>query len=276
LYISTTHSVVSRALVVEKEIKHKDKTVKRQFPVYSKMEKICYAVIISSRKLRHYFEAHIIKVLTNQPLNNNFGNKDSSGRINKWAMEQLEYVVNFKKHSAIKSQILADFVAEWDGAPLHDRGQGAQNTVGGLLRWSLGAIGAGAAVVLLSPSGIKLRYTARIQFNSESDKCTNNIAVYEAILLGICKLRPIRVQKCILCTDSNVVAGQIEKECIAREPTLERYLGLVRKMENYFKRFTVEYIEQIRLQQRGKDYRIVKNELYKTSVSGLYSIASAK
>jgi ribonuclease HI len=268
--------VVSRALVVEKEIKHKDKTVKRQFPVYSKMEKICYAVIISSRKLRHYFEAHIIKVLTNQPLNNNFGNKDSSGRINKWAMEQLEYVVNFKKHSAIKSQILADFVAEWDGAPLHDRGQGAQNTVGGLLRWSLGAIGAGAAVVLLSPSGIKLRYTARMQFNSESDKCTNNIAVYEAILLGICKLRPIRVQKCILRTDSNVVAGQIEKECIAREPTLERYLGLVRKMENYFKRFTVEYIEQIRLQQRGKDYRIVKNELYKTSVSGLYSIASAK
>jgi hypothetical protein len=40
-----------------------------------------------------------------------------------------------------------------------------------------------------------------------------------------------------------VVAGPIEKECIAREPTLERYLALIRRMENYFKRFTVEYIE---------------------------------
>jgi hypothetical protein len=41
-----------------------------------------------------------------------------------------------------------------------------------------------------------------------------------------------------------VVARQIEKECIAREPTLERYLGLIRRMENYFNRFTVEYIER--------------------------------
>jgi hypothetical protein len=41
-----------------------------------------------------------------------------------------------------------------------------------------------------------------------------------------------------------VVAGQIEKECIAKESTLERYLALIRRMENYFKRFTVEYIER--------------------------------
>jgi hypothetical protein len=40
-----------------------------------------------------------------------------------------------------------------------------------------------------------------------------------------------------------MVAGQIEKECIAREPTPERYLGLVKKMENYFKGFTIEYNE---------------------------------
>jgi hypothetical protein len=40
-----------------------------------------------------------------------------------------------------------------------------------------------------------------------------------------------------------VVAGQIEKECVAREPTLEWYVALVRRMENYFKGFTVEYIK---------------------------------
>jgi hypothetical protein len=41
-----------------------------------------------------------------------------------------------------------------------------------------------------------------------------------------------------------VVAGQIDKECIAKEPTLERYLALIRRMENYFNGFTVEYIER--------------------------------
>jgi hypothetical protein len=75
------------------------------------MERICYAVIMSAQKIRHYFEAHSIKVLTNQPLNDIFGNRDSSGRISKWAIELSEYVVDFEKRSAIKSQILADFVA---------------------------------------------------------------------------------------------------------------------------------------------------------------------
>jgi ribonuclease HI len=62
--------------------------------------------------------------------------------------------------------------------------------------------------------------------------------------LGLCKLRAIGVQRCILRTNSKVVAGQIEKECIAREPTLDKYLALVRRMDNFFKGFTVEYIDR--------------------------------
>jgi ribonuclease HI len=107
-----------------------------------------------------------------------------------------------------------------------------------------GTTGVGAATILISPSKIKLRYAARLQFNSEADKCTNNIAEYKAILLGLCKLRAIGVQTCTLHTYSEVVANQIEKECIAREPTLKRYLTLIRRMESYFKGFMVEYIER--------------------------------
>jgi hypothetical protein len=64
------------------------------------------------------------------------------------------------------------------------------------------------------------------------------------MLLGLHKLRAIGVQRCTLRTNSKVVARQIEKECIARQPTLQRYLALVRRMENYFKGFTVQYIER--------------------------------
>jgi ribonuclease HI len=88
-----------------------------------------------------------------------------------------------------------------------------------------------------------LRYAARLQFNNKVDKCTNNIVEYQAILLGLNKLRTMRVQRCTLRVDSKLVARQIKKECIAREPTVERYLGLVRRMESYFKGFTIEYIE---------------------------------
>jgi hypothetical protein len=64
------------------------------------------------------------------------------------------------------------------------------------------------------------------------------------MLLGLHKLRAIGVQTCVLRIDFKVVLGQIEKECIARELTLKKYLTLVRRMENYFKGFTVEYIER--------------------------------
>jgi ribonuclease HI len=48
----------------------------------------------------------------------------------------------------------------------------------------------------------------------------------------------------MLKTDSQVVASQIEKECMARDTTLEKYLAIIQRMENYFKGFTVDYIER--------------------------------
>jgi hypothetical protein len=52
-----------------------------------------------------------------------------------------------------------------------------------------GSTGAGAMVVLISPSGIKLCYATRLKFTNEAYKCMNNITKYEAILLRLHKLR---------------------------------------------------------------------------------------
>jgi ribonuclease HI len=62
--------------------------------------------------------------------------------------------------------------------------------------------------------------------------------------LRLRKLWAIDIQRCILRMNSKVVIGQIEKEYIAREHTLEKYLSLVRRMENFFNGFTVEYIDR--------------------------------
>jgi hypothetical protein len=68
---------------------------------------------MSAHKLWHYFEAHTINVLTDQPLHDIFRNRDNSKRISKWAMELSGHVVDLEKRGAIKSYILADFMAEW-------------------------------------------------------------------------------------------------------------------------------------------------------------------
>jgi ribonuclease HI len=83
-----------------------------------------------------------------------------------------------------------------------------------------------------------------LQFTAEADKCSNNIAEYEAMLLGLRKSRAMGVQNCIPKTNSKVIASKIEKECMARDATLEKYLAIIRRMENYLKRFTVEYVER--------------------------------
>jgi ribonuclease HI len=211
---------------------------------YSEMEKIYYAVITSARKFQHYFEAHTIKVLTNQPLNDISGNIDNSSRISKWVMELLEYVVDFEKRSVIKSHISADFVIEWMEPGSQTEGVVPESLWLIYCNGAWDSAGAGAAAVLISPSRTKQRYAARLQFTNEANKCTNNIT--GIILLGLHKLRVIRVHTCMLCTNSKVVSNQIEKECIARGSTLEKYLALIRRMENHFEGFTVEYIERSR------------------------------
>jgi hypothetical protein len=158
------------------------------------MEKICYAVVMSARKLHHYFEVATIKVLRNQPLNDIFDNRDSSGRISKWATEFSEYVVDFEKRSAIKPHILADFVAEWMEPNSQRKGIIPESPWLIYYDRAWGSAGAGATAVLISPIRIKLRFAARLQFINEAHKCTNNIAEYEVILLGLHKLRAIGVQ----------------------------------------------------------------------------------
>ena len=54
---------------------------------YTEIKKIAYVVLISSRKLKHYFQAHEIIVPSSQLLRDIFSNKEASGRIGKWETE---------------------------------------------------------------------------------------------------------------------------------------------------------------------------------------------
>jgi hypothetical protein len=94
---------------------------------------------------------------------------------------------------------------------------------------------AGAATIITSPTGVKYRYVVRLTFALESDRCTNNKVEYEAVILGLRKLRVLGVTTCIIRTNSKVVVGQIEKEYSAKEPMLMQYFSAVRGLEKQFK-----------------------------------------
>ena len=129
LYIAATHQVVSAVLVVERETDgHKFPVQKEVYYVstiltpcksrYPHYQKIACAVFMASRKLRHYFQECSIAVASEVPLNDIINNRYAMGQISKWAIELLPFDITYKPRRAIKSQVLADFVAEWTEAEL--------------------------------------------------------------------------------------------------------------------------------------------------------------
>jgi hypothetical protein len=69
-------------------------------------------VLITSRKLRHYFQEYSISVITDYPLGEILRNRDATGRISKWVVELGALNIDFKPRKTIKSQALVDFMTE--------------------------------------------------------------------------------------------------------------------------------------------------------------------
>jgi ribonuclease HI len=80
-------------------------------------------------------------------------------------------------------------------------------------------------------------YAVRLDFS-----CTNNIAEYEALLLGLQKLKAMGIRRAILKTDSQVISGHVDKSSKERDPKLEKYLDAVRRLEASFEGFSVKNI----------------------------------
>ena len=79
---------------------------------YSAVEQYVLTLVHAARKLRLYFQTHPIVVVTDQLLKQILFRPDMSGRMVKWAVELFEYNLGFQSGTAIKAQVLADFIAE--------------------------------------------------------------------------------------------------------------------------------------------------------------------
>ena len=73
---------------------------------------MAYGVYMASKKLKHYFQEHPIKVVCDTPVSERLCKKHASGRVVKWAVELSPYVPQFVRRDAIKSQALADFLVD--------------------------------------------------------------------------------------------------------------------------------------------------------------------
>ncbi|XP_074346833.1 uncharacterized protein LOC141685638 [Apium graveolens] len=212
LYLSAEAQAVGATLIREENgtqqpVYYVSQVLKDAEIRYPRLEKFAFALVTTSRKLRHYFQGREIRVVTNQPLRKIIHKPDISGRLVNWAVELSQFNLSFVPRTTIKAQALADFIIEcnfpeeepepmdMDQEPKKDTSPGA---------WTLKVDGSstsersGAGLILKSPKGFKIQTTISFGFPA-----TNNQAEYE------------------------IVVKQTNGEYIAKDPTLAKYQALV-------------------------------------------------
>ncbi|XP_077215668.1 uncharacterized protein LOC143850295 [Tasmannia lanceolata] len=183
---------------------------------------------MAARKLRPYFQAHTIKVLTDQPLRQVLHRPDISGRLVKWAVELSEFDIQYVPRPAIKAQVLADFVAECTIPQQFVDSEAVQLPV------AEESAPEESGLVLTGPDDFTADYALRFGF-----RASNNEAEYEALLAGMSLAIQTDARELKAYCDSQLVANQIQGVYGARDERMIKYVAKVRQLASKFESFEV-------------------------------------
>jgi ribonuclease HI len=169
-----------------------------------------------------------VTVVSSFPLGEIIQCREASGRIAKWAVEIMGETISFAPRKAIKSQVLADFVAEWVDTQLPTVPiQPELWTM--YFDGSLMKTGAGAGLLFISPLENHLRYVLCLHFPA-----SNNVAEYEAMVNGLRIAIELGVRRLDTHGDSQLVIDQVMKNSHCRERKMEAYCDEVWCLEDKF------------------------------------------
>ncbi|GFZ01032.1 hypothetical protein Acr_14g0006670 [Actinidia rufa] len=233
VYLSASPTAISAVLVreedkIQKPIYYVSKTLIGAEVRYPRIEKIAYALMIAARKLRHYFQAHSIIVLTDQPLKQILQRPDTSGRLLKWSIELSEFHIEYKPRTAIKAQALADFIVEStyedtpqpETTPLEEEIPKEPAQGKDLAHWILFVDGS----------------------SNQHGCATNNEAEYEALLAGLRVATELGAQSLEVFSDSQLVVNQVQGDYLAKDARMIAYLGEVKAVSAKIKEFKIHQI----------------------------------
>jgi ribonuclease HI len=242
----------TRVRTIQKPVYYVSEVLHEAKARYLETHKLIYAILVASRKLCHYFQAHRVMVVSSFPLKAILHNSNATGNIVKWAAELAEFQLDFQPRHAVKSQVLADFIVEWTPSPSAPGGPDPDSDptpaeprapVFTEPHWTLffdGSArqqGGGAGVVLIDPSGDQVKYMVHLEF-----KATNNMTEYEALIFGLSAALSLGIRQLLVKGDSQLIIKQVHGECSCNEPRLAAYLLHVRKLQKDFIALELQHI----------------------------------
>ena len=230
-YIVVALYVVSLVLIrvdngVQRLVYYVSKSLHEAEVRYLPLEKAILAVVLGTRKLPHYFQAHTVVILTQLPFKTILRSADYTGRIAKWGTILGAFDIKYMPRTSIKGQVLADLVAEFTEPEIKELPSGEnmdEKLVGMisqycLLTWEVYVDGAsnqkgsGVGLVLVSPEKVVIEKSLRLDFS-----VTNNEAEYEILLKEMAMVQRMGGKSIRLFSDSRLVVGQVRGEFEAND-----------------------------------------------------------
>ncbi|GJU63957.1 reverse transcriptase domain-containing protein [Tanacetum coccineum] len=192
---------------------------------YASMEKLALSLVHMTRRLRRYFEAHLVKVITDQPIKQILSKTEASGKLAKYAVE-------FHNRNP-DGESPEKYFRTLNITPERDETE----------EWTLftnessSSKDSGAVLVLICPSGVEHTYALRLTFDS-----TNNESEYEALLTGLRISKRMNIQRLEAKVDSKLVASKINGNYIASCDNMMKYLEKAKEYIACFKSFSIKNI----------------------------------
>uniref|UniRef100_A0A2N9HFT2 RNA-directed DNA polymerase n=1 Tax=Fagus sylvatica TaxID=28930 RepID=A0A2N9HFT2_FAGSY len=179
---------------VEQPVYYVSRGLKDTETRYSVAERACLALVYASQRLRHYFLAHKIQLMTkSHPIRSLLHRPVLSGRLAQWLLQLSQYEISTETPTAIKSQAIADLLAQFPGEDGSVISQEVPGEVGEALligmadsTWTLKfdgsstSMSSGAGVVLIREDGETIAKSFKLDF-----PCSNNASEYEAYITGL-------------------------------------------------------------------------------------------
>ncbi|KAJ9542444.1 LOW QUALITY PROTEIN: hypothetical protein OSB04_028950 [Centaurea solstitialis] len=165
-----------------------------------------------------------------------------SVRLAKWSIYLSGFDIEFKPKTAIKSQVLAEFVAEFSPG-LEPTTCDEVVMISDNKPWILyvdgssNVRGCGFGIVLKSSQGGNIVYSIRCEF-----KATNNEAEYEALIAGLDIALRLGAKQLHVRSDSLLVVNQVNGDFQAKDSKMMSYLKAVKDRIARFEQFLIEQI----------------------------------
>ena len=203
---STSAALVREGDIIQHPVYYYNRALRGVEERYLKMEKLILSLVTTARRLRPYFQAHTIEILTKHPMKQILHKPKTSGRLIKWVIKLSEFDIRYKPRTAVKGQVLADFIVEF--TPSNAPAQPTETTQLALdlpiWRLSVDGVansqGSGAGLILTSPDGIDVEYALRFGFQA-----SNNEAEYEAVIAELNLAHSMEANQLEICSDSQLV-----------------------------------------------------------------------